>query len=194
MLFRSLERLAPCPRPIAGLLPIPELDPGTLQKITIGQGSPLTLGTGLTRGLINLSQPLPAPDRSSRTPNFAERMLVGQAPRRIFLVLRNLKTDLQPGTLYTVYLALPEGMAPEQGVEYRVGTINFFAAGHGDHSADGAGTGTERFVSFDITSLTARLGAKKLLNTTQLPISIAPLGTPSADAQPLVGSISIIEQ
>lgn len=35
--------------------------------------------------------------------------------RRLFLVLRQLKADLQPGTLYNVFLAFPDGLAPEQG-------------------------------------------------------------------------------
>lgn len=46
----------------------------------------------------------------------------------------------------------------------------------------------------DITALAARLRANNLLNTNKLSITIAPVGVPIAEAQPLVGSMAIVEQ
>jgi tyrosinase len=111
----------------------------------------------------------------------------------VFLVLRRLQADLQPGTLYNVFLELPEGVAAEQGKDHLVGTLNFFGAGHGDHTAEGAGT-ADKFVSFDITALAARLRAKNLLNTNKLVVTFAPVGAPVAGGQPLVGAMAIVAQ
>jgi tyrosinase len=160
---------------------------------TIGQGAPLTLGAAPARATMDLVPPsVPRGDvPPART--VAARMAAVDPKRSVFLVLRRLRADLQPGTLFNVFLALPEGLAPEGGQEHLVGTINFFAAGHGDHGGEDHGTG-DKFVSFDITALAARLRARNLLNTDKLAVTFAPVGAPVAGAQPLVGALAIVEQ
>jgi tyrosinase len=160
---------------------------------TFGLAAPLTLGATPTRASVDLAMPPVPSGLAAPVQTFAARMAAVASQSSVFLVLRRLQTDLQPGTLYNVFLALPEDLAPEQGKEHLVGTINFFDAGHGDHTAEGAGT-ADKFVSFEITKLAARLRAKNLLNTNKLAVTFAPVGTPVAGAQPLVGAMEIVEQ
>lgn len=185
--YDRLEPVPPCPPARRG--------PLALTMSPISQATSLTLGTAPARATLDLAPATPPRGGPAPLQTFTARMAAMDPQRRLFLVLRQLKTDLQPGTLYNVYLALPDGLAPEQGQDRLVGTINFFGAGHGDHTVPGADTGSaERFVSFDITALAARLRANNLLNTNKLSITIAPVGVPIAEAQPLVGSMAIVEQ
>lgn len=183
--YDRLESVPACPPVRRSPLPI------TLN--TIGQAATLTLGTAPARATLDLTPPTTPRGGPAPAQTFADRMAALDSQRRVFLVLGQLKADLQPGTLYNVFLALPEGLAPESDQDQLVGTINFFGVGHGDHNLEQAGM-AERFVSFDITSLAQRLRAKNLLNTNKLSITIAPVGAPATEAQPIVGSMAIVEQ
>ncbi|MBV8201120.1 MAG: tyrosinase family protein [Acidobacteria bacterium] len=125
---------------------------------------------------------------------FTQRLKTLAPERNLYLVLKGLRTEVQPGVLYDIYLQLPKGTTPGKGAaEHLVGTINFFDTGHGDHTVAGAGT-EAKFFSFDITGLMTNLAAKKLLDTGKLDVTFAPVGQPAAAAKPLVGEISIVEQ
>ncbi len=183
--YDSLEPVPACPPIRRG--------PVALTTNSLGLAAPLSLGAAPTRGNIELVMPPLTRGGAAPAQTFAARMATVDPKRSVFMVLRRLKTDLQPGTIYNIFLGLPEGLAPEQGKEHLVGTINFFDAGHGDHNAAGAGT-ADKFVSFDITELAARLRARNLLNTNKLAVTFVPVDTPDAAAQPLVGAMEIVEQ
>ena len=111
--------------------------------------------------------------------------------RRLYLVLNGIKADDQPEAVYRVYLDLPGDGAPWDPVNsHYVGTFNFFAAV--PHGEDHANYGT-RSVSFDITEIAANLDAKGLLKT-QPAVTIVPSNEPAANAKPVVGDISFVEQ
>jgi tyrosinase len=154
--------------------------------------TPVTLGAAPVHASVALARVAGAA-ATAAAPSFAQRMSKVAANRSVFLVLKGLRADVQPGVLYDVYLQLPEGVAPEKGAEYRIGTLSFFDTGHGDHAAAGAGT-QAKFVSFDITGLMTQLAAKKLLETGKLDLTFAPLGQPVATAKPVIGEISVVEQ
>jgi hypothetical protein len=53
--------------------------------------------------------------------------------------------------------------------------------------------GTERFYRFDITDLAKKLHGQGLLKEKPI-LTIAPAGKPAADAKPVVGDITVVEQ
>jgi tyrosinase len=113
---------------------------------------------------------------------------------RLFLVLKNLHADAQPGVLYHVYLELPAD-ATEEKKTYYVGSLNFFGAvPHGEHSHDHPPKeGAEKFLSFDVTDLAKSLQTMKTLSAKPT-MTISPVCRPAEDAKPVIGAISIVEQ
>jgi hypothetical protein len=107
--------------------------------------------------------------------------------QKVFLVLNDLSTDIQPGVLYQIYLEAPrKGGAPEA---FTIGTLNFFAAMPAMPGMKMA----SRARSYDITDLAAQLAAQGRLESSPA-LSFVPLGSPAAEAQPLIGSVSLAIQ
>jgi tyrosinase len=124
---------------------------------------------------------------------FDERVKMLPQDKHLFLVLKNLHADAQPGVTYNVYLELPEGATGDKAKPYLVGDINFFHAVRMEHGHEKVEPkGPEKFYSFDITALARRLLAQKLLHA-HATVSIAPAGQPAEKANPMIGEISIIE-
>lgn len=113
--------------------------------------------------------------------------------RRLYVVAKNLRADVQPGVLYHVYFDLPAGTTPKPGKRdpHYVGTLNFFDA-H-DHEGGAEAAGTAKFRSFDITRVAKNLQATKRLSAKST-LTIAPANQPEADAKPVVGEITVVEQ
>lgn len=147
------------------------------------QATPITLGKTPVRAT------LAAPPSPQATVPLATRIQNLPPDRRLLLVLRNLKTDVQPGVLYHLYLELPSETPGAAAEEYYIGNINFFGREH-DHNEGGS---DDKFYSFDITDLAKRLKAKGLL-TDKAEVTIAPAGEPASEATPVVGEVSIVEQ
>lgn len=99
------------------------------------------------------------------------------APTHIYLVIRNLQARAQPGVLYNVYLDVGSGTAKKSS---RLGTINFFDAGHM------AGMMSQKFVSFDVTGL-----VDGKVSTKEIGVTVAPVGKPATDATPVIGDITL---
>lgn len=119
---------------------------------------------------------------------FAEEVPEGL---RTYVKIEDLAAQAQPGVVYNVYLGLPEGADPAESDRHLVGTINFFGAvphgdeGHGAHAEAMA----ERFVSFDVTEVARQLGDDAAPSVT-----IAPVGQPAAEARPVLGRVSLVDQ
>jgi tyrosinase len=117
---------------------------------------------------------------------------------RIYLVIRDLQTDLPPGVLYNLYLDLPQGADAEQSKGHEVGVINFFHAhphsqNGGGHDAPGAADSSHaNTVTFDITDVVRALQKSNQLSP-KPELTVAPVGEPAADAKPVIGEASIIE-
>ena len=135
----------------------------------------------------------PGPSAQAATSNtFANKVRRLAPGRHLYVVVKDLKADLDPGVLYHVYLELPSGTAPGRGRAKLVGTINFFdSVGH-DHSSAATGD-PEKFFSFDVTALAKRLQAARKLGEKPT-LTIAPAGEPAANAKPVVGTISFVER
>jgi hypothetical protein len=110
---------------------------------------------------------------------------VGQN-RKVYLVAKGLGTDEPPETIYQIYLALPQGVAPDPAAIYYVGSLNFF-------NAVGVGRSDPRFLSFDVTALLKTLQSRNSLgdNTT---VTIVPANTPRVSAKPVIGEVALVEQ
>jgi tyrosinase len=108
--------------------------------------------------------------------------------RSLYLVLKDLQTNAQPGVLYDVYLDLPASGSTNEATDNYVGTINFFNA---DHTHTGAAS--QQFYSFDVTDLARKLQSKG--GVPEKPsVTIAPAGEPAGQAKPVVGDVSLVEQ
>jgi len=108
--------------------------------------------------------------------------------RRLYLVIRDLRTDAEPGAIFNIFLELPEGGTDES---HKVGSIHFFDA-VGRH-ATSAAMAQQKFFSFDITDLAKQLAADGRLTTTPR-LTIAPSNEFEGNAQPVIGEITLIEQ
>ncbi|MEX0368248.1 MAG: tyrosinase family protein [Ruegeria sp.] len=103
---------------------------------------------------------------------------IAAGSQRTYLVLADLRIDAQPGVLYSVFL---QPSADTTEGRKAVGVLNFFNAPPKDLELEGA---TPAFYSIDVTDTVAGF------DTTQAPIvTIAPTGTPAADAAPVVGEV-----
>jgi tyrosinase len=173
------------------LEPVPACPPPSLAAAAatthVTAKAPIPLGSSPVRASL---EP-PAGTAAAAASVLPNRVRALPASRRLYLVIRDLQTDAQPGVLYHVYLELPASAAANQTEQYHVGTINFFAAMGHDHAA--AAAGTPRFYSFDITDLAKKLQSKNQLSAKPT-VTIAPDGQPAADAKPVVGEISVVEQ
>ncbi len=108
--------------------------------------------------------------------------------RSLYLVLKDLQTNAQPGVLYDVYLDLPESASTNEANDNYVGTINFFNADHAH-----TGTASHKFYSFDVTEVARKLQSKG--GAPEKPtVTIAPAGEPAETAKPVVGQVSLVEQ
>ena len=111
--------------------------------------------------------------------------------QKVFLVITDLSTDVQPGVLYQIYLEAPRtgGGAPEP---FPIGTLNFFAA-MTSMPGMGAMGANHHARSYDITALADSLAAQGRLEASPQ-ISFAPIGRPASQSQPLIGRISLAIQ
>jgi hypothetical protein len=149
----------------------------------------MALGAGPVR--VNL-EPAAAPEGVAGT--LSERVKSLAAEKKLYLVLRGLRAEAQPGVLYHVYLDLPEGTPLEKGHPHYAGAINFFdATAHGDHEGAVEAKGMPKFYGLDVTSITKSLQQSGLL-TEKPALTIAPSGTPAEDAKPVIGEISLVAQ
>jgi hypothetical protein len=89
-----------------------------------------------------------------------------------------LQTNVPPESLYDVFLNLPASPTSAQEVRHFAGTINFFEAqSHADR--------TRTFV-LDVSNL------RDILKENAEPtITISPTDTPSLEAKPVIGEISL---
>lgn len=146
-------------------------------KVATASG-PVAIGTAPVKVELNATAPPVAaapggaPERAA--PPVTTTRAQAPAPRRLYLVIRNLQARAQPGVLYNVYLGVGAG-----GRAVRLGTINFFDAGSN-------GMMSQKFVSFDVTGLVDGSVSVKTINVT-----VAPVGEPATDAQPVIGDITL---
>lgn len=118
-----------------------------------------------------------------------------QPDKRVYLVLKDLHTWAQPEVLYHVYLRPGRGTGTTGPANY-VGNINFFDAEFHDHGGGAQGDVLgENFYSFDVTELLRQFARGNAQDAhSSLLVTFVPGGTPTPDAQPLVGTIELHRQ
>jgi hypothetical protein len=142
-------------------------------------------GIKLGAGPIQVTLRPPAVTESTSIP-LTNRVKALKRGKRLYLVLKNLQANTQPGVLYNIYCDLPANA-------HKVGTINFFdAVGHDGHN-NTSPSPNDKSVSFDITQVAKKLRATGLLKDKPV-LTIAPSGQPDANAQPVIGEIQLVEQ
>jgi len=170
--YDHLEPVPTCP-PVSAAAAAP-------RKLVTGTG-PIALGAGTTKAMMT------APPSPQATVPLGERIAKLAPGRTLLLVLSNLKTNVQPEVLYHLYLQLPAN-AGHAETDYYVGNLNFFEAEH-QHE----GSTADKFLSFDITELAKKLKAKGQISD-KAELTIAPAGKPAAEAKPVIGDVSLVEQ
>lgn len=183
--YDAFARVPRCPS-----LRLLESVPAALQTRAIVPSGPVELSRAPVQ--VSLAPPpgpeavdVPLSDRVKRLP----------AGHHLYLVAKNLRANVQPGVVYHVYFDLPAGTTPKGGASdpHYVGTINFFDAKHGEQGGGMEAMGTAKFRSFDVTQVAKNLLAKKSLSANPT-LTIAPVAQPNAEARPVVGEITLVEQ
>jgi tyrosinase len=173
------DSLEPSP---SGAAPFETLQFGTGPSQTLARTA-----TGVKLGKMPTTaklQTVPSPETVS--PN-----VLGLASQRnIYLVIRDLATNLQPEILYEVFLELQEKPSEQTLAAHSAGFISFFDTEHLSTSSDSAHV-NRKFFSFNVTTLLQQ--ARKAGLTPDGPkVTLAPVGTPIGDAQPVIGEISLV--
>ncbi len=180
-LHYSYDHLEPCPLKFRTLSAV-EL--AAIKSVTLAS---VTSSTPLGREPVKLSLQ-PASAELQQKP-LTQHLRTMAPQRNLYLVIKNLHADMQPGVIYHVYLNPPEGTALKAAQPYQIGTINFFnAVPHPGHTGPSESNAETKFYSFELTD-----AAKKALNDKPT-VTIAPLGEPAAEAKPVVGEVSLVEQ
>lgn len=144
---------------------------------------PFSLGSSAVR--IPLRSVSPSPPEEGLLISRLDKLKGG---RSIYLVIRGLHAEAQPGVLYNIYLDLPAGTKQRKDDPHYVGQLNFYNSAYG-----GSASGSDFFFSYDITSVARNLRGRKLLGA-RTTITISPAGTPEGDAAPSIGRLELLEQ
>jgi tyrosinase len=160
--------------------------------VAVAKSSSGPVALGSTPVRVNLKAVAsPSPAAAPAASPLAARLSALPDDHRLYLVINDFKATAQPETLYRVYLDLPDNAPSDPLNSNYVGSFNFFAAvPHGD---DHEHADTARSISFDITDIAADLDAKGQLKAEHT-VTIVPAKTPFADAKPVIGNISFVEQ
>ena len=169
--------------PVTNVCPAATTTAAAPRKL-VTRSTPVQLGAGPVKTT------LAAPPSPQATVPLGQRIENLPEGRRLYIVIKDLKVNVQPEVIYHLYLELPAQTAGAAATEYYIGNINFFS--RGGHTHEG-GTTADKFYSFDITDLAKRLKAKGKL-AAQAELTIAPAGTPAAAAEPVIGEVSIVEE
>lgn len=112
--------------------------------------------------------------------SFAAQLAGGESPR-IYLNLDDVRSESSPGTVYGVYVNVPDGAEPDDA--HYAGLASFFGIG----PADAARREHGYRLSYDITDLAAALSAQGQWDEANVHVSFAPLDEDVAgdvDAEP----------
>ena len=110
------------------------------------------------------------------------------ASRSVYLVLSGLSAVKQPGTLFHLYLDLPEGVTPRPGNAWHIGSINFYnAVAVPDAPKDQPALPT----TLDVTNVVRSLNSSQKL-TPSSTITVMATRSPEAGSKPMIGHIALI--
>jgi hypothetical protein len=110
------------------------------------------------------------------------------ASRSVYVVLSGLSATKPPGTLFHLYLDLPEDVAPKPDNAWHIGSINFYNAAVGP---DALKDKADLPITLDITDVVRKLRAGQKL-TAASTITVTATRTPEADSKPVIGQIALV--
>ena len=110
------------------------------------------------------------------------------ASRSVYLELTGLHAVEQPGTLFHLYLDLPEDVAPKPDNAWHIGSVNFYNAVAGPDAPKDKST---LHISIDITGATRKLLSSHKLTSANT-ITIVPTRALEADSKPMIDQIAIV--
>jgi tyrosinase len=185
--YDRLEPVPPCPTPKDTIVTAAKAQ----KPVAAMKAASIKLGADPVKVTL---EPVPPAEGEAAAP-FAMRVKELPPGRRLFLVVKDLRAEQQPGVLYDLYLEIPEGVTGDKRKDYFIGTVNFFhAAGHMAHGEKPQPKkGPEKFLSFDVTELARKLLAMKVL-TDKATLVIVPDGKPVDEAKAVIGEIRVVEQ
>jgi hypothetical protein len=154
----------------------------SFETLATSAGKPVALGAG--PAAVTLA---PAADNAA---SLSARVATVRQDRKVYLVVKGLGANEQPGVIYQIYLALPPGVAPKPDGPHYVGALNFFNAGV---SGGGAENPDPRFYSFDVTDRLKMLQSQKTLGDA-VTVTIVPASQPRAGARPVIAEIALVAQ
>jgi tyrosinase len=192
-----VEKLKKGPPPVIaaqkGPTPMAFASPPVTQVAAPATQGAVELGAGPVRVNLRATAPAgPTPMTGAGAPTpLTGRLNALPEQKRLYLIIDNLRATAPPETTYRVYLDLPDPPPEDPLNSHYVGSFNFFDAV--PHGEDHSGHGGSKPFSFDITQVAADLQARGLLKA-EHSVTIVPAGTPIAEAKPVVGDISFIEQ
>ncbi len=140
---------------------------------------------------ISKRPPPAAATEQERSPTVPEMVKALAPDRKLLLVVKDLRTNVQPGVIYNLFLDLPDGASSQVADEHFAGSLNFFNAIVAEKPEKAAKS--ERFVSFDITDLARKLVADGKLKEKPV-LTVVPDGKPVSRSKPLIGEVTLVEQ
>jgi tyrosinase len=148
-----------------------------MEKRVLAAARPVVLGSAPTRVAL-------APIVTDET--LASRTVLLRQGRRLYLLIRGLRVDADPGVIYNVYLDLPARAKPVANDRRHIGIINFYGVPPGS-SPDRV------FFSFDITEAVRTLRSRKSLPDTTT-VTFYPGGQAASGASVTVARLEITEE
>lgn len=181
----SYDRMEPAP---AAFLPLAHSAIGVKPTSLLAKvAGPITLGAAPVSANLQSAQP----GAAFQFPRQVKSLL---PEKKLYLLMRNLSAEMQPGVIYHAYLDLPAGTIPQKDDPHHIGMLNFFGAMH--HRAPPSPSMsqlTPRFISMDVTPVARRLQSEGTLSQ-QPSVTIVPVGKPAQTAKPLIGEIALVAQ
>jgi hypothetical protein len=126
--------------------------------------------------------------KSDKNTSLSQRLKSLPSSRKVYLVLTGLRAAEQPGTLFHLYLDLPEGVTPKPRNAWHVGSINFYNAVPG---ADAPKDKPAPTVAIDITDRLRNLHSSQKL-TPATTLTIMPTRLPEVGSKPVIENIAIV--
>jgi hypothetical protein len=128
--------------------------------------------------------------RGDATTNLGKVLQSLSPSRSLYLEVAGLQAVKQPGTLFHLYLDLPQHVAPKPGNAWHIGSINFYNAVPGpDAPKDKPSLPT----TIDIGGVLRNLRSSQKL-TADSTITIMATHPPEAGSKPMIGHLAIIEK
>jgi tyrosinase len=114
------------------------------------------------------------------------------APDRVFLNLENVRAA-RDGTVFSVYVNLPDGADPAAHAELRAGSVALFGV-RAASDADGEHGGEGLTFSLDITRIVDKLHLAGGLGNSTFDVRLVPRGQVAEDAGVTIGRIGVYRQ